>query len=268
MTQLNYTINGNDLQYIKITLDAGQEALAEQGAMMYTDKHIVIDTLLGDGSPSRLGALGRFWNAVKRSFTGESMFSSVYRNTSNKPQTIAIAAPSPGEIVPINLTEHGGMIICQKGAYIAGERGQKIQLAFQKRLRVGFFGGEGFIMQKISGQGIVFIHASGTLKEVTLSPDDELKVDTGCLVGLSSTARYNIKYTGTLKNSLFGGEGLFYATVSGPGKVWIQSLPMNRLSKVLMGAALTGSSSRSSWMGKFYLLAIILFAIATIYAKP
>ena len=268
MTQLDYTITGNDLQYIKITLAAGQEAIAEQGAMMYTDKHIVIDTLLGDGSPSRLGALGRFWNAVKRSFTGESMFSSVYRNTSNKPQTIAIAAPSPGEIVPINLTEHGGMVICQKGAYIAGERGQKIQLAFQKRLRVGFFGGEGFIMQKISGQGIVFIHASGTLKEVTLSPDDELKVDTGCLVGLSSTVRYNIKYTGTLKNSLFGGEGLFYATVSGPGKVWIQSLPMNRLSKVLMGSALTGSSSRSSWMGKFYLLAIILVVIATIYAKP
>lgn len=268
MPQLNYTINGNDLQYIKIDLQPGQEAIAEQGAMMYVDKHITVDTILGDGSPSRLGGIGRFWNAVKRSLTGESMFSSVYRNTANIPQTVAIAAPSPGEIVPIDLSEHGGMVICQKGAYIAGELGQRIQLAFQKRLRVGFFGGEGFIMQKISGQGIVFIHASGTLKEVTLAPDDELKIDTGCLVGMSSTVRYDIKYTGKLKNSLFGGEGLFYAIVSGPGKVWIQSLPMNRLSKILMNSALGGSGNRSSWMGKFYLFAVILVAIATVYNKP
>lgn len=268
MTQLNYTIHGNDLQYINITLEAGQEAIAEQGAMMYVDKHITVETILGDGSKSRFGAIGRFWNAIKRSFTGESMFSSVYRNSSTKPQNIAIAAPSPGEIVPINLSEHGGMIVCQKGAYIAGELGQRIQLAFQKRIRVGFFGGEGFIMQKISGQGTVFIHASGTLKEVTLAPDDELKIDTGCLVGMSSTVRYDIKYTGKLKTSFFGGEGLFYAAVSGPGKVWIQSLPMNRLSKVLMGSAVSGNNSGSSWMGKFYLVAVILVAIATVYNKP
>ncbi len=268
MAQLKYTINGNDLQYINITLEPGQEAIAEQGAMMYVDKHIAVNTVLGDGSQSRFGSLGRFWNALKRSFTGESMFSSVYKNTANKPQTIAIAAPSPGEIIPINLSEHGGMIICQKGAYIAGELGQRIQLAFQKRLRVGFFGGEGFIMQKISGQGTVFIHASGTLKEAVLAPDDELKIDTGCLVGMSSTVRYDIKYTGRLKTSIFGGEGLFYATVSGPGKVWIQSLPMNRLSKILMNSAITGSNSSSSWMGKFYLIAVILAAIAAVYNKP
>ncbi len=267
MAQLNYKITGNDLQYIHIVLEPGQEAIAEQGAMMYVDKHITVDTILGDGSPSRLGAIGRFWNAVKRSFTGESMFSSVYLNTGNKPQTVAIAAPSPGEIVPINLDEHGGMIICQKGAYIAGQLGQRIQLAFQKRLRVGFFGGEGFIMQKITGQGTVFIHASGTLKEVMLSPDDELKIDTGCLVGMSSTVRYDIKYTGRLKTSLFGGEGLFYAKVSGPGKVWIQSLPMLRLSRTLMNSALTGSNNRSSWMGKFYLLVVIFAALAIIYGK-
>jgi len=268
MANLNYSINGSDIQYIKIMLEPGQEAIAEQGAMMYTDRHISIEAILGEGSPSRLGGVGRFWNAFKRSLTGESMFSSIYRNTGNKPQTVAIAAPGPGEVIPIDLDNHGGMIICQKGAYIAGERGQNIQLAFQKRLRVGFFGGEGFIMQKISGPGVVFIHASGSLKEVELSPDDELKIDTGCLVGMSSTVRYNIKYTGKLKNTLFGGEGLFYATVTGPGKVWIQSLPMNRLSQILMKSALTGSSSRSSWVGKFYLLAVILVALATIYAKP
>jgi uncharacterized protein (TIGR00266 family) len=235
MTTLNYTINDNGLQYIHITLEAEQEFIAEQGAMMYVEKHITVNTILGDGSASSFGMLGRFGRALKRSFTGESMFGSVYKNTAAKPQSIAIAAPSPGEIIPIDLSEHGGTIICQQGAYIAGELGQRIRLAFQKRLRVGFFGGEGFIMQKISGQGIVFIHASGALKEVTLAPNDELKIDTGCLVGMSSTVRYDIKYTGKLKTSLFGGEGLFYATLLGPGKVWIQSLPMNRLRRVLTG---------------------------------
>jgi uncharacterized protein (TIGR00266 family) len=267
MTQLNYTINGSDLQYINIALEPGQEAIAEQGAMMYLDRGIAVNTILGDGSPSRLGALGRFWKAFKRSLTGESMFSSIYRNTSAKTQNVAVAAPGPGEIVPINLDEHGGMIICQKGAYLAGETGQRVELAFQKRMRVGFFGGEGFIMQKITGRGTVFIHASGSLKEMMLNPSDELKIDTGCLVGLASTVRYDIKYSGTIKNSLFGGEGLFYASVSGPGKVWIQSLPMNRLSKMLMGAALTGSHNRTSWAGKFYLLAVIVFVIASIYVR-
>ncbi len=267
MAQLNYQIIGGDLQYINITLESGQEAIAEQGAMMYVDKDIAVSTILGDGGASRLGGLGRFWNAIKRSLTGESMFSSLYRNTSLKPQTVAIAAPGPGEIIPVNLAEHGGVVICQKGAYLAGEKGQRVQIAFQKRMRVGFFGGEGFIMQKITGSGTVFIHASGSLKEIVLKPNDELKVDTGCLVGISSTVRYDIKYTGSLKNSIFGGEGLFYATVSGPGKVWIQSLPMNRLSKVLMGAALTGSHNRTSWAGKLYLLGIIIFVFVALFAK-
>lgn len=261
MSDLNYTINGKDLQYIQIALEPGKDAIAEQGAMMFVDKNIQIDAVLGDGSASSFGVLGRFWNAFKRSLTGESMFSSVYKNTASVPQNIAISAPGPGEIIPVNLNENGGTIICQKGAYLAGERGQKTQLAFQKRLRVGFFGGEGFIMQKISGKGMVFIHASGTLKEVMLAPDDSLKIDSGCLVGMSSTVRYDIKYTGKLKTGIFGGEGLFYATVSGPGKVWIQSMPINRLSNLLMGAAVTGSTSRSSWFGKLYLLSIIAFVI-------
>lgn len=261
MSDLNYTINGKDLQYIQITLEPGKEAIAEQGAMMFIDKDVQVEAVLGDGSASSFGVFGRFWNALKRSLTGESMFSSVYKNTAAIPQNIAISAPGPGEIIPINLNENGGTIVCQKGAYLAGQRGQKTQLAFQKRLRVGFFGGEGFIMQKISGQGTVFVHASGTLKEVVLAPDDQLKIDSGCLVGMSSTVRYDIKYTGRLKTSFFGGEGLFYATVSGPGKVWIQSMPINRLSNLLMGAAVTGSASRSSWFGKLYLLAIIAFFI-------
>lgn len=264
MSQLDYKIHGNDLQYVQFTLAGGQEAMAEQGAMMFVDQHIVVDAILGDGSASKFGAVGRFINAMKRSFTGESMFSSLYKNSASYPQNIAIAAPGPGEIVPVNLDEQGGSIICQKGAYLAGQRGQKIQLAFQKRVRVGLFGGEGFIMQKISGHGTVFIHASGTLRQVALGPDDTLKIDTGCLVGMSTNVRYDIKYTGKLKTSLFGGEGLFYATVSGPGHVWIQSLPMNRLSKILMTAAITGRG-KGSVLGKLYLVGIVIFVIFSLY---
>lgn len=264
MSQFDYTIHGNDLQYVQFTLNGGQEAMAEQGAMMFVDQHIVMDAILGDGSASKFGVVGRFINAIKRSFTGESMFSSLYKNSASYPQNIAIAAPGPGEIVPVNLDEQGGSIICQKGAYLAGQRGQKIQLAFQKRVRVGLFGGEGFIMQKISGHGTVFIHASGTLRQVALGPDDTLKIDTGCLVGMSTNVRYDIKYTGKLKTSLFGGEGLFYATVSGPGHVWIQSLPMNRLSKVLMTAAITGRG-KGSVLGKLYLVGIVIFVIFSLY---
>lgn len=264
MSQFDYKIQGSDLQYIHFTLNPGQQVIAEQGAMMFVDDGVLIDTILGDGSESRFGVIGRFINAVKRSFTGESMFSSIYLNESSHPQSLAIAAPGPGEIIPVNLDEQGGTIICQKGAYLAGERGQKIQLAFQKRLRVGFFGGEGFIMQKISGKGIVFIHASGTLKQVVLGPNNRLKVDTGCLVGMASSVRYDIKYAGKLKTGLFGGEGLFYATVSGPGVVWMQSLPLNRLSNVLMNAAITGRG-KGSLLGKLYLIGIIAFVIFSIF---
>lgn len=265
MGSLNYKLCGDDLPYLQITLSPGQQAIAEQGAMMYVSQHVDITAVLGDGSASSFGGIGRFFNALKRTFTGESLFSSIYTNNGTVAQDIAIAAPSPGKIVPIELSEQGGSIVCQKGAYLAGERGQKTQLAFQKRLRVGFLGGEGFIMQKISGAGTVFIHASGTLKEVALGPNDVLKVDTGCLVGMSSTVRYDIKYVGRMKTGFFGGEGLFFATVSGPGNVWMQSLPMNRLSRAVMGAALAGRGKGSIW-GKLYFGFIIIVVLATLFA--
>lgn len=264
MSQLDYKIHGKDLQYIQITLDPHEEVMAEQGAMMYVNNDVQMSAVLGDGSASSFGVIGRFINAIKRSWTGESMFSSIYTNSSNARQDVAIAAPSPGEIVPIVLGEHGGTIICQKGAYLAGERGQKIQLAFQKRLRVGFLGGEGFIMQKISGQGTVFIHASGTLKHVTLAPNERIKIDTGCLAAMSSNVRYDIQYTGKIKTSIFGGEGLFYASVTGPGDVWMQSLPMNRLSRSIFNAALAGQSKGSIW-GKLYLGVIVLVVLAGLF---
>jgi uncharacterized protein (TIGR00266 family) len=265
MSELAYKIHGNDLQYVQIALDSGQEFMAEQGAMMFTDRNVEMSAVLGDGSTSSFGGIGRFFNAIKRTFTGESMFSSVYKNTSSTTQSVAIAAPGPGEIVPINLDEQGGTIICQKGAYLAGEKGQKLKLAFQKRLRVGFFGGEGFIMQKIIGKGTVFIHASGTLKQVALGPNDLLKIDTGCLVGMSSTVRYDIKYAGKLKTGLFGGEGVFFATVAGPGTVWMQSLPLNRLSKVLMTSAITGRG-KGSILGKVYLGIIFIFILVSLFS--
>lgn len=266
MTALNYTIHGHDLQYIQVTLEPNEQIMAEQGAMMYVDQAIEMNAVLGDGSASKFGVIGRFINAVKRRFTGESLFSSVYTNKGFSAQDVAIAAPSPGQIIPIQLKEQGGTLICQKGAYLAGQIGQKITLAFQKRIRVGLLGGEGFIMQKISGEGTVFVHASGTLKAVELGPTDSLKVDTGCLVAMSSTVRYDIKYTGTLKTSLFGGEGLFYATVAGPGRVWVQSLPMNRLGQVILNAAVSGKSKGSVW-GKLYLVFIIVVVLITLAGK-
>jgi uncharacterized protein (TIGR00266 family) len=262
MSALKYEIHGNDLQYVQVALEPKQDFMAEQGAMMYVNQAVNITAVLGDGSASKFGVIGRFFNAIKRTFTGESLFSSVYTNSGNVTQDIAIAAPSPGQIVPIVLEEQGGSIVCQKGAYLAGERGQKLQLAFQKRLRVGFLGGEGFIMQKISGAGTVFIHASGTLKKVALGPNETLKVDTGCLVGMSSTVRYDIKYVGRMKTGLFGGEGLFFATVTGPGNVWMQSLPINRLSRALLGAAVAGRGQGSA-IGKLYVGAIFLFILYT-----
>lgn len=266
MAALNYTIHGNDLQYVQVNLAPGEAFMAEQGAMMYTDQAIEMRAILGDGSRSSFGMIGRLFKAIKRRFTGESMFSSVYTNQGLSAQDVAIAAPSPGQIVPIQLQEQGGTLICQKGAYLAGQVGQTIALAFQKRIRVGLLGGEGFIMQKISGEGTVFVHASGTLKAVELGPTDSLKIDTGCLVAMSSTVRYDIKYTGTLKTSLFGGEGLFYATVAGPGRVWIQSLPMNRLGQIILKAAVVGQSKGSIW-GKLYLMFIIVAVIIALVGK-
>ena len=237
VSQLDYKIHGGDLQYVQVALNPGQQMIAEQGAMMFIDQFISVDAILGDGSDSRFGAVGRFVNAFKRSLTGESMFSSVYTNKGKGLQGVAIAAPSPGEIVPIDLDEQGGTVICQKGAYLAGEKGQKIQLAFQKRVRVGLFGGEGFIMQRLTGDGWAFIHAGGTLYERTLAPGEILRVDTGCIVGFQPTIAYDIQLVGGIKTALFGGEGLFFATLRGPGKVWLQSLPLSRLAGRIVAAA-------------------------------
>ncbi|MCX7096407.1 MAG: AIM24 family protein [Methylococcales bacterium] len=264
MSKISYQIEGSDLQYVEVVLPPNATVFGEQGAMMYMDDNINVTTVLGDGSPSSFGAIGRFFKAVKRSLTGESLFSSRYRNTSASPQRVAFASSSISKIVAIDLSELGGDLICQKGAYLAGEEGIETKLAFQKRLRVGFFGGEGFIMQRITGKGIVFINASGALAEMTLAPQQSLQVDSGCLVALSTAVSYEIKYAGKIKTALFGGEGLFYASLKGPGKIWLQSLPERRLGAELMKASLTGGKG---FGGKLYFLLIIAAVIYSFYVE-
>ena len=218
MSDISYHIHGSDLQFVEVTLPPNSSVIGEQGAMMYMDDHLQVDTVLGDGSNSSFGAVGRFFKAVKRTFTGESLFSGRYLNPLQKEQRVAFAAPTLGKIIPIDLSKTGGQLICQKGAFLAGESGTEVNLAWQKRLRVGFFGGEGFIMQRITGKGVVFINATGALTEMDLSVGQALRVDSGCLVALSSSVTYDINYAGKIKTAIFGGEGLFYASLQGPGR--------------------------------------------------
>jgi len=265
MSQISYQIEGSDLQYVEVVLPPGVSVVGEQGAMMYMDANIEVSTVLGDGSQSAYGVAGRFFKALKRSLTGESLFSSRYRNESLTPQRIAFAPPIISKIVAVDLAEMGGGLICQKGAFLAGEEGIEVKLAFQKRLRVGFLGGEGFIMQRITGKGVVFINACGALKEMILAPAQTLQVDSGCLVALSPTVTYEIKYAGKVKTALFGGEGLFYASLKGPGKIWLQSLPERRLSIELMQMATLGRTKGIA--GKLYLLLIIVIVVASFFAE-
>ena len=258
MDPIRYRIDGDDLQLVEISLDAGCSAVGEPGAMMYMDEGMAMDTALGDGS-GRGNVLVRLWRGLKRSFTGESLFSSIFTNPEGPPRRVAFAAPYPGKIVPIELAEIGGTLICQKGAFLCAARGVEVGIALQKRLRVGFFGGEGFIMQKLDGQGTAFIHASGMLSQIRLQSGESLRVDTGCLAALQSTVRYDIRYAGKLKTALLGGEGLFFATLEGPGMVWLQSLPIKRLAARILA---DGVRQRSrSWGARLYLLGVIAFLI-------
>jgi uncharacterized protein (TIGR00266 family) len=265
MTQICYQIHGSDLQYVEVQLPPNVSVIGEQGAMMYMDDALIVTTVLGDGSQSAFGAIGRFFKAVKRAFTGESLFSSRYHNPTKTVQRVAFAAPTISKILAIDLAELGGELICQKGAYLAGDEGIEVKLAWQKRIRVGLFGGEGFIMQRITGNGVVFVNATGALTEMTLTPNQAIRVDSGCLVALSPSVSYEIKYAGKIKTAIFGGEGLFYASLVGPGKVWLQSLPAKRLTTELMNSAISGRSNGVG--GKLYLLLIIIIGIISFLAE-
>ncbi|MGQ0502133.1 MAG: TIGR00266 family protein [Panacagrimonas sp.] len=237
MDVIDYRIYGEDMQFVEIELDPGEAAVGEAGAMMFMEDGIAMDTVFGDGSAQQKGFWNKLAGAGKRLVTGESLFTTVFQNQGQGKRKVAFAAPYPGTLIPVNLPDVGGMLICQKDSFLCAAKGVALGIAFQKRLGVGLFGGEGFIMQKLEGDGLAFIHAGGTLYGRDLAPGEILRVDTGCIVALTSTVSYDIQYVGKLKSALFSGEGLFYAVLRGPGKIWLQSLPLSRMANRIVMAA-------------------------------
>lgn len=245
MHVIDYKISGEEMQFVEIELDPGEATVAEAGGMMYMDEGIAMETIFGDGSQQTNGILGALLGAGKRLLTGESLFMTVFQNTSSSKRKVAFGAPYPGKILPVRLNEIGGELIAQKDSFLCAAKGVSISIAFQKRLGVGLFGGEGFIMQRLVGDGLAFVHAGGTLYERTLNPGEVLRVDTGCIVAFQPTVDYNIQLAGGIKTALFGGEGLFLATLKGPGKIWLQSLPFSRLAgRIVAAAPQTGRGGR------------------------
>jgi uncharacterized protein (TIGR00266 family) len=204
--------------------------------MMYMEDGIAMETIFGDGSAQSSGLLGTLLGAGKRLLTGESLFMTVFANQTSAKRRVAFAAPYPGKILPMDLRELNGQLICQKDAFLCAAKGVSVGIAFQRKLGVGLFGGEGFIMQKLEGDGLAFVHAGGTVTERALKPGELLRVDTGCIVALQPTVNYEIEYVGKIKSALFGGEGLFFATLRGPGTIWLQSLPLSRLANRIITA--------------------------------
>jgi uncharacterized protein (TIGR00266 family) len=242
--EIDYRILGHEMQYVEIELDPGESAIAEAGAMMHKDAAIEMNTIFGDGSGQEAGLLGKLMGAGKRVLTGESLFVTVFTHGGAGKARIAFAAPFPGSILALNLAEHGGRLICQKDSFLAAAKGVQIGIHFQRRIMTGLFGGEGFIMQKLEGDGWVFVHAGGTLVERRLQSGERLHVDTGCLAALSDTVDYDIVQAGGIKSVIFGGEGLFFASLTGPGTVWLQSLPFSRLAGRMLAAAPQRGGSR------------------------
>ncbi len=244
MDVVDYEIKGAEMQFVEIELDPGEAAVGEAGSLFFMDDGVAMEAVFGDGRSSS-GLFDRLLGAGKRLLTGESLFTTVYTNQSAAKRRIAFAAPYPGKILAIDLQRLGGTVICQKDAFLCAARGVTLGIAFQRRLSVGFFGGEGFIMQRLDGDGMAFIHAGGTCVERELAAGQNLFVDTGCLVGLTPTVNFEIQYVGKIKTALFGGEGLFLARLSGPGKVWLQSLPFSRMaSRVFAAAPQAGGGGR------------------------
>lgn len=236
--EIDYEIFGTEMQYVEVTLDPGETVIAEAGGMMYMTPGIQMETVFGN--PSSPG--GGFWSKVaaagKRVLTGESLFMTTFTNSASMGRhTVAFASPFPGKIVPLHLDQLGGELICQRESFICAARGTQIGIAFQKRFGVGLFGGEGFIMQRLTGDGIALVHAGGMLMRRTLQAGETLRIDTGCLVALLPSVTYDIQMVGGVKNTLFGGEGLFLATLTGPGDIWLQSLPFSRLAGRIVAAA-------------------------------
>ncbi len=237
MHEVDFRIFGDDMQYVEIELDPQEAAIAEAGAMMYMDDGIQMETIFGDGSAQSNGLFGKLLGAGKRLLTGESLFMTVFANQGAGKRRVAFGAPYPGKLVAVRLSDVGGELVSQKDSFLAAAKGVSIGIAFQKKIGAGLFGGEGFIMQRLSGAGLVFVHAGGTLHERTLEPGETVRVDTGCIVAFQPSVSYDIQFVGGIKSALFGGEGLFFATLRGPGRIWLQSLPFSRLADRIFAAA-------------------------------
>lgn len=242
---IDYEIKGAEMQFVEIELDPGESAVAEAGTMMFKDQSVLMNAVFGDGSGQEAGFMGKLLGAGKRLITGESLFTTVFTHEGNGKAKVAFASPFPGNIMAVKLDEVGGELICQKDSFLAAARGVQIDIAFQKKIMTGLFGGEGFIMQRLTGDGWAFVHIGGTVVERTLAPGEVLHVDTGCLAAMTADVDMDIERVGGIKSMIFGGEGVFFARLSGPGKVWMQSLPFSRLAgRMLAAAPQTGGKDR------------------------
>src|SRR5690242_12173238 len=237
MHEIDYKIVGEDLQFVEIELDPMEAAVAEAGGMMYMDDGIEMETIFGDGSQQNSGFLGALMGAGKRLLTGESMFMTVFLNRGQGKKRVAFGAPYPGKIIPVHLKEIGGELIAQKDSFLCAAKGVSLGIAFNKKMGAGFFGGEGFIMQRLLGDGWAFLNAGGNIHERVLAPGELIRVDTGCIVAFAPTVDFDIQYVGKIKSAFLGGEGLFFATLRGPGKIWLQSLPLSRMAGRIIAAA-------------------------------
>ncbi|OGB03507.1 MAG: TIGR00266 family protein [Burkholderiales bacterium RIFCSPLOWO2_12_FULL_64_99] len=238
MDVVDFEIKGAEMQFVEVELDPGEAAIGEAGSMMFMEAGVEMDTVFGDGSAQQSGGLfGKLLGAGKRLITGESLFTTVYTNQSSAKKRVAFGAPYPGKILPMDLRQLGGTLICQKDSFLCAARGVSLGIALQRKLGAGFFGGEGFIMQKLEGDGMAFVHAGGTVVRRDLQPGETLYIDTGCVVAYTQGVDFDIQYVGKIKTALFGGEGIFLARVTGPGQVWLQSLPFSRLASRIFAAA-------------------------------
>jgi len=239
--EIDYKLHGEEMQCVEIELDPQETVIAESGSFMFMDEGIEMQTIFGDGSQEQGGLLGKLWGAGKRLLTGESLFMTAFTNNGYGKQHVTFAAPYAGKIVPLNLAHLGTKVICQKDAFLCAAKGVSVGIEFQRKLGTGLFGGEGFIMQKLEGDGMAFVHAGGYIIERDLKPGEFLRVDTGCIVAFTGGVDYDIQFVKGIKNAVFGGEGLFFAVLRGPGKVWLQSLPVSRLASRILSYAQPGN---------------------------
>jgi uncharacterized protein (TIGR00266 family) len=247
--EIDYRVIGEEMQCVEIELDPQETAIAESGAFMMMDDGIQMQTIFGDGTGQRQGFLGKLMSAGKRVLTGESLFMTTYTNMVHGKKRVYFASPYPGKVIPLDLLRLGGKMICQKDAFLCAAKGVSVGIEFQRKLGTGLFGGEGFIMQKLEGDGMAFVHAGGHILEKELQPGEILKIDTGCIVAFTPSCSYDIQFVGGIKNTIFGGEGLFYATLTGPGRVWVQTLPVSRLASRILQYGTVNRKEEGSILG-------------------